>query len=102
MNKFNDLKNGTHILFKIEDIEYTGIVIGFSSEFPIVGKMYIVNTENIFSEVYPYQACIVPESFILKVIEVKEKIKPHWTDKKFECDMRYKDCEERGYCNGDC
>jgi hypothetical protein len=20
----------------------------------------------------------------------------------FECEMRYGDCEERGYCNGDC
>lgn len=20
----------------------------------------------------------------------------------FECEMRYSDCEERGYCNGDC
>ena len=22
--------------------------------------------------------------------------------KEFKCEMGYKDCEERGYCNGDC
>lgn len=78
MKKFDNLKNGTLIKFDLDGVEKLGCIEGFSSELPIVGKLYIVNTSKVISKVYPYQSCIVPQSSIiedLSKIKVKLKIK---------------------------
>lgn len=66
MEKFNDLKNGSLISFTIDGIEMIGCVEGVSSDLPILGKLYIVDTNKVISDVYPYQSCIVPQSSITK------------------------------------
>jgi hypothetical protein len=32
----------------------------------------------------------------------RDKVRNNGRGRYFECEMRYGDCEERGYCNGDC
>jgi hypothetical protein len=38
----------------------------------------------------------------LKLVRAKRHCNRSWRKRHFECEMRYSDCEARGYCNGDC
>ena len=39
-------------------------VVGISSTLPVMGNMYILQTEAIISDVYPYTTFVCPECYI--------------------------------------
>lgn len=56
------LEEGTRV--KFNGIEGEGKVTGVSMELPVVGFIYIVETEGKISGNYPYKSFVCPESCI--------------------------------------
>lgn len=42
----------------------TGKIVGIGSEFPIVGFMYIIETDSKISDEYPYNCFLCPEVYL--------------------------------------
>jgi hypothetical protein len=58
------LKQGTKVKFDYQTIQGEGEVVGISMSQPILGNMYIIKTDKIISEVYPYTTFVCPECYI--------------------------------------
>lgn len=41
-----------------------GVILGYSSELPVVGKSYLVDFGYELSTIYPYQCVTIPEIFL--------------------------------------
>jgi hypothetical protein len=51
----------------LEVLKGTGKIIGIGSELPVVGFMYIIETDSKISDVYPYTSFICPEVYLEQV-----------------------------------
>lgn len=60
----DSLDEGTKVKFKYLGIEGEGKVTGVSMELPVVGFIYIIETEGKISNNYPYKSFVCPESYI--------------------------------------
>jgi hypothetical protein len=52
---------------KVSDLEVlkgTGKIIGISTELPIMGFMYIIETDSKISDTYPYTSFVCPEVYL--------------------------------------
>lgn len=58
------LEQNTKVKFEYSGISGEGEVVGISTELPILGCMYIIKTDKIISEIYPYDTFICPECYI--------------------------------------
>jgi hypothetical protein len=58
------IKQGTEVTFHFEDMEGEAKVVGISSKFPTLGNIYILQTDSVISEEYPWTSFICPESHI--------------------------------------
>lgn len=58
------LKNQTPVTVKLPNITFTGKVVGYANDLPVMGIMYIVQAENVISDVYKYSCCVVPEIYL--------------------------------------
>jgi len=62
------LSNGTKVLVKLPELEFTGKVVGIQTDLPVVGFIYLVSYDyGIISDVYPYNTCCVPETYLTQV-----------------------------------
>lgn len=55
---------GTKVVFDYQSLKGEAIVVGISSTLPVLGNMYILQTEKIISDEYPYTTFVCPECYI--------------------------------------
>ncbi len=63
------LPNGSKVnydLTNVNGLSGLGKIIGISGELPIVGFLYILETDNEISETYPYPSFVCPEIYLEK------------------------------------
>lgn len=63
------LPNGTKVKFKyygfdLSETNGTGKIVGISNEVPIMGFMYIIETDSKISDDYPYYCFVCPENLL--------------------------------------
>ena len=51
----------------LEQLKGTGKIVGISAELPVVGFIYIIETDSKISEVYPYTSFVCPESYLEQI-----------------------------------
>ncbi len=59
------LPNGTEVIFDYQFVKGVGRVVGISSFLPDT-TLYIVQTDGIISEVYPYTTFVCPDCYLTK------------------------------------
>ena len=59
----NTLIQGTLVLFDYQSLKGKAIVVGISST-SALGNQYILQTDQIISDVYPYTTFVCPERYI--------------------------------------
>lgn len=67
-SKPKPLSMGTKVKYDYQSVSGEGEIVGISSELPVVEFIYIIKTDNIISEVYPYTTFVCPSTY-LKVIK---------------------------------
>ncbi len=59
---------GTKIKYNyFVDIKGTGKIVGISSELPVLGFMYIIETDSKISDEYPYTTFVCPETCLEQI-----------------------------------
>lgn len=66
------LPNGTKVKYKYFNFDATensgtGKIVGISSELPILGFMYIIETDSKISDDYPYTSFVCPETYLEQI-----------------------------------
>lgn len=64
MQSTQTLTQGTKVQFDYQTMKGEAKVVGISSTLPVMGNMYILQTEAIISDVYPYTTFVCPECYI--------------------------------------
>lgn len=64
MQPTQTLTQGTKVQFDYQTMKGEAKVVGISSTLPVMGNMYILQTEAIISEEYPYTTFVCPECYI--------------------------------------
>ncbi len=59
-----NLKQGTKVKYDYQYMKGEGIVVGISNTLPVMGNMYIIQTDSIITEEYPYTTFVCPECYI--------------------------------------
>lgn len=67
-SKPKPLPMGTKVKYDYQSVSGEGEIVGISSELPVVEFIYIIKTDNIISEVYPYTTFVCPSTY-LKIIK---------------------------------
>lgn len=57
----------TEVSFDCQGLNGIGKISGISSELPIVGFLYIIETKEKISESYPYKSFVCPACYIKKL-----------------------------------
>jgi hypothetical protein len=63
-NKPKPLAMGTKVKYDYHSASGEGEIVGISSELAIVEFIYIIKTDNIISEVYPYTTFVCPAVYL--------------------------------------
>ena len=63
-NKPKPLAMGTKVKYDYQSASGEGEIVGISSELAIVEFIYIIKTDNVISEVYPYTTFVCPAVYL--------------------------------------
>jgi hypothetical protein len=63
-SKPKPLPMGTKVRYNYQDVSGDGEIVGISNELAVVEFIYIVKTENVISEVYPYTTFVCPAVYL--------------------------------------
>jgi hypothetical protein len=63
-SKPKPLPMGTKVNYNYQNVSGEGELVGISNEFAVVEFIYIVKTENIISDVYPYTTFVCPAVYL--------------------------------------
>jgi len=55
---------GTKVKYSYQNVTGEGEIVGISSELGVVEFIYIVRTENVISDVYPYTTFVCPVVYL--------------------------------------
>ena len=66
------LPNGTKVKYKYMGMDFaeakgTGKIVGIGSELPVLGFMYIIETDSKISDEYPYTSFVCPEPYLEQI-----------------------------------
>ena len=66
------LPNGTKVKYNyfgmdLAENKGTGKIVGIGSELPVVGFMYIIETDSKISDDYPYTSFVCPETYLEQI-----------------------------------
>jgi hypothetical protein len=63
-SKPKSLPMGTKVKYNYQDVSGEGEIVGISNELAVVEFIYIVKTESIISDVYPYTTFVCPAVYL--------------------------------------
>lgn len=63
-NKPKPLPMGTKVKYNYQSVSGEGEIVGISSELVVLEFLYIIKTDNIISEVYPYTTFVCPAIYL--------------------------------------
>ena len=63
-SKPKPLPMGTKVRYNYQDVSGEGEIVGISNELAVVEFIYIIKTENIISDVYPYTTFVCPGVYL--------------------------------------
>jgi hypothetical protein len=63
-SKPKPLPMGTKVRYNYQDVSGEGEIVGISNELAVVEFIYIIKTENIISDVYPYTTFVCPVVYL--------------------------------------
>jgi hypothetical protein len=63
-SKPKPLPMGTKVKYNYQNVSGEGEIVGISNELAVVEFIYIVKTENIISDVYPYTTFVCPVVYL--------------------------------------
>jgi hypothetical protein len=63
-NRPKPLAMGTKVSYNYGEVSGEGEIVGISSELAVVEFIYIIKTDNIISEVYPYTTFCCPAVYL--------------------------------------
>lgn len=63
-SKSKPLPMGTKVRYSYLDTSGEGEIVGISSELDVVEFIYIIKTDNIISDVYPYTTFVCPAVYL--------------------------------------
>ena len=66
------LPHGTKIRYKYfgfdaQETKGTGKIVGIANELPVLGFMYIIETDSKISDEYPYMSFVCPETYLEQI-----------------------------------
>ena len=63
-SKPKPLPMGTKVKYNYQNVSGEGEIVGISNELAVVEFIYIIKTENIISDVYPYTTFVCPVVYL--------------------------------------
>jgi hypothetical protein len=63
-SKPKPLPMGTKVKYNYQNVTGEGEIVGISSELGVVEFIYIIRTENVISDVYPYTTFVCPAVYL--------------------------------------
>ncbi len=63
-SKPKPLPMGTKVKYNYQDVSGEGEIVGISQELVVVEFIYIIKTESIISDVYPYTTFVCPAVYL--------------------------------------
>jgi hypothetical protein len=63
-SKPKPLPMGTKVKYNYQDVSGEGEIVGISQELVVVEFIYIIKTESIISDVYPYTTFVCPSVYL--------------------------------------
>ena len=63
-SKPKPLPMGTKVRYNYQDVSGEGEIVGISNELAVVEFIYIIKTENIISDMYPYTTFVCPVVYL--------------------------------------
>jgi hypothetical protein len=63
-SKPKPLPMGTKVRYNYQDVSGEGEIVGISNELAVVEFIYIIKTENIISDMYPYTTFVCPAVYL--------------------------------------
>ena len=61
------LPMGTKVSYNYQDVSGEGEIVGISSELAVVEFIYIIKTDGIISDVYPYTTFVCPAVYLKEI-----------------------------------
>lgn len=68
-NKPKPLPMGTKVKYSYQDISGQGEIVGISSELAVLEFIYIIKTDSVISEKYPYTTFVCPAVYLSVISE---------------------------------
>jgi hypothetical protein len=63
-SKPKPLPMGTKVKYSYQNVTGEGEIVGISNELAVVEFIYIIRTENVISDVYPYTTFVCPAVYL--------------------------------------